>query len=89
MSIEMLKTAGVAVLLAGVFVVVPIVAILLEHQRRMAKLIRGEKDEPSELIHLLSGTPKSNSQLEARIEALEAEVRELRNQSSLSSLNAP
>lgn len=89
MSIEMLKAAGIAVVLVGVFVVVPIVAILLEHQRKMAKLIRGQREEPSELVHLLTGANPTNPALEARVEALEAEVRELRSQASLAPRNVP
>ena len=53
----------------GLFVVVPVVAILAGHQRKMAEIIHNSKNNQ---------TNQQVPQLEAKVAQLEAEVRELR-----------
>lgn len=81
MDPQVLKTIAIATVTLVVFVVVPIVAMLLEHQRKMVRLMRGESTpEGNETLGMLLGaTPKSESpELAARVAVLEAEVAQLR-----------
>lgn len=83
MDPTIVKTFVIATSLVLLLVVLPIVMLLLEHQRKMAKLMRGEKtEEHAETIAMLLGSGKYDAQtpaLEARVTALEAEVAALRS----------
>ncbi len=64
---------GIVAFMIGLFIVLPIVFFLLEHQRKMASIMRGAKEnDPS---------------LEAEIVQLRSEIRDLR--SELRSLGVP
>ncbi len=81
-----MKAALVTGALVLVLVVLPIVALLLEHQRKMARLIRGESPEESgssEIAALFGagGGGSDGSAVRAlmeRVSQLEAEVASLR-----------
>lgn len=63
MSPEVLKAVLITAVCFGLLVVVPIIAIMTEHQRKMARLIRGEKEETSEtaeILRALNGTPEKH-----------------------------
>lgn len=77
MSPETLKTVLIVGLFFGLFVVVPIVAILAEHQRKMMRLMRGEKEGPNETAELLAALNGQAPPRTAEIEALKARVSEL------------
>lgn len=91
MSPETLKTVLIVGLFFGLFVVVPIVAILAEHQRKMMRLMRGEKEGPSETAELLAVLNGQAPPRTAEVEALKARVNELEEKLSelQSSLPAP
>jgi hypothetical protein len=59
-----LKAICVSALFIGVFVLVPIILIMTEHQRKMAKILHGGDRNSDELLH--------------EVKALRTEVAELR-----------
>jgi hypothetical protein len=64
-----LDIAGILGVLTGfgLVVIIPIVAMLLSHQRRMAELVRGDQGDV-------------NAKTNARLEAMEREIQILRQQ---------
>ncbi len=60
--IDIIKPLVIGIVLTGLFVIVPVIALLTEHQRKMAALIRNHPDE----------------QLRGEMDSLRAEVKELR-----------
>ena len=81
MDPAIVRTIALSAIFILVLVVLPIVVLLLEHQRKMARLMRGEKlEENDQTLAVLMGAGKieSNPGLEARVAALEAEVAVLR-----------
>lgn len=44
MLLDIIKPLMVGVVLVGLFVVVPVIAILTEHQRKMARILNGQSD---------------------------------------------
>ncbi len=82
MDAGLVKTAGLIALLVGIFVVLPVVALLMEHQRKMVLLMRGEKSDDKDVMQMLLGSKSGDSQqlqaLEARVAILEAELGSLK-----------
>lgn len=80
MDASIVKTIAITSFFILVLVVLPIVALLLEHQRKMARLMRGEKldDDDHALATLVGAKSDPNPALERRVTELEAEVATLR-----------
>jgi uncharacterized protein YceH (UPF0502 family) len=76
-STEEIKVVTMAIVAIAVFVVVPLIIVFTEHQRKMIKLLRGLNDEESNPIKALFGNTET-SRLEARIDHLEREVATLK-----------
>ncbi len=80
MDVEVLKVVSITVGIILVVVVLPIVVLMLEHQRKMAQILRGqtpEKTDRSDLAVLMGVAPVDGadlSELRRRIENLEAEL---------------
>ncbi len=58
----------VAIVLTGVFVVLPVIFIMTNHQRKMA-----------ELLHEKRGSQEEQDELYRRLDAIQGELSELRN----------
>lgn len=80
MDPTIIKTIAITVCALGLLVVLPIIALLLEHQRKMARLIRGEKVEETDTavvvgVHAVGGGKGSTVKaLEERVIELEREL---------------
>src|SRR5690349_2289555 len=82
---ETLKIIGTMVVAVAMFVVLPLTIVFTEHQRKMMKLLRGQNDQEPSLLRALL-TPQITDQgsidgLRQRVDALEAEVAQLKSQS--------
>ncbi len=79
MDVTVIKTIAISATLILVFVLLPIVVLMLEHQRKMARLMRGESldEDKTQLGILLGMKQQDESALEARITALESQVADL------------
>lgn len=79
MDVTVIKTIAISATLILVFVLLPIVVLMLEHQRKMARLMRGESlDEDKTQLGVLLGVKQHDeSALESRIAALESQVADL------------
>ncbi len=84
MDVVMVKTIAITAVIFSVVVVLPLVALFLEHQRKMARLIRGEEVDESDspvvvgLQATMGVKPEQIRVLTERISHLEVEVAELR-----------
>jgi hypothetical protein len=80
---EDLKTLGFMLIVVAVFVVVPLVIVFTEHQRKMMKLLRGVNDEePSLLKRLWTANATDKTEIEdlrRRVAILESDVASLRS----------
>lgn len=76
---DLVKTIGITLTLIAIFVVLPIVALLTEHQRKMALLMRGEKSEDKDALSLLMGTDSKEelAALRERVDLLESRLKAL------------
>lgn len=81
MSPEVLKTITISVLFFSIFVVLPVLYFLMDHQRKMVRLMRGEHVDETETAMVMMGAMKSSAPsaaelavLTERIRALESEV---------------
>ena len=81
MSPEVLKTVVISILFLAIFVVLPILYLLMDHQRKMVRLMRGEQVEETDTAMLLMGVSKpqalsggESQALADRVRALESEV---------------
>lgn len=83
MSPDVIKTITISVVLFALFVVLPIVVLMLEHQRKMVLLMRGEseKDTSTDFIKALAGVESTDQAevdaLRNRVTLLEAQVAQL------------
>lgn len=79
MDVTIIKTIAISATFILVFVLLPIVVLMLEHQRKMARLMRGESldEDKTQLGVLLGMKQNDDSALEARIAALESQVADL------------
>lgn len=73
---DLVKTVGITLTLIAIFVILPIVALLTEHQRKMALLMRGDKSEEKDALSLSMGTDSMDelAELRARVDRLESRL---------------
>lgn len=84
MDPTIIKTIAITACVLGLLVVLPIIALLLEHQRKMARLIRGEKVEENETavivgVHAVGGKESKVKALEDRVAELEQELASMKS----------
>lgn len=80
MDVTVIKTIAISATFILVFVLLPIVVLMLEHQRKMARLMRGESiDDSKTQLGLILGVKQTadTQALEDRIAALETQVADL------------
>lgn len=74
---DQVEAIGIIVLGLCMFVVVPLIIVFTEHQRKMIKLLRGQADEEPSLLKTLVHTGTSTeeiAQLRDRVTKLEAHL---------------
>ncbi len=84
MDPTIVKTIGITACILGLLVVLPVIALMLEHQRKMARLIRGEKVEENDTavivgVHAVAGKDSKVKALEERVTELEQELAALKS----------
>ncbi len=63
-----MEDIAIAVVLFGVFVVVPVVALMMRHQKNMAELIHRRHDQPDHADQVLS-----------RLDSMQRQMNEMQN----------